>query len=103
MSDAPPCFIALFTPCRATFPGDGTPEEFAKVTEHFEQLKKDKEEGVLILAGRTQDDNPAGIYIFKADNMEAAQKRINEDAAIKSGVFMLQWIRPYAVALFHEP
>ena len=103
MPESPTCFIAMFTPCRETFPGDGTPEEFAKVSEHFEQLKKDKEDGVLILAGRTQDHNPAGIYIFKAENQEAAEKRIKEDAAIKSGVFVLQWVRPYAVALFSAP
>jgi uncharacterized protein YciI len=96
-------FIAMFTPCRDTFPGDGTEEEFAKVNEHFEQLKQDQENGILILAGRTQDDNPAGIYIFKAENLEAAKKRINEDAAITSGVFIRQWVRPYAVALFREP
>jgi len=96
-------FIAMFTPCRETFPGDGTPEEFAKVTEHFEQLKKDQENGILILAGRTQDENPMGIYIFKAENLEAAEKRINEDSAIKAGVFVLQSVRPYVAALFREP
>lgn len=97
------CFIAMFTPCRETFPGDGTPEEFAKVTEHFEQLKKDQEDGVLILAGRTQDYNPIGIYIFKAENLAAAEKRIKEDAAIKGGVFILKSVRPYSVALFSAP
>jgi uncharacterized protein YciI len=97
------CFIAFFTPCRETFPGDGTEEEFAKVSEHFQQLKRDQEDGVLILAGRTQDDNPTGVYIFKAASQEAAEKRIREDAAIKSGVFVLQCVRPYAVALFSAP
>ena len=96
-------FIAMFTPCRETFPGDGTEEEFAKVNEHFQQLKRDEEAGTLILAGRTQDENPAGIYIFKAENQEAAERRIKEDAAIASGVFILQWVRPYAVALFKAP
>lgn len=103
MPDELKCFIAMFTPCRETFPGDGTPEEFAKVSEHFEQLKQDQENGTLILAGRTQDDNPAGLYIFKAENQGAAEKRIKEDAAIASGVFVLQWVRPYAVALFRAP
>jgi uncharacterized protein YciI len=103
MPDAPKCFIAMFTPCRETFPGDGTEAEFAKVTEHFQELKKDQENGVLILAGRTQDENPAGIYIFKAESLEAAERRIKDDAAIKSGVFVLQSLRPYAVALFREP
>ncbi|MEA2552759.1 MAG: uncharacterized protein QOJ65_935 [Fimbriimonadaceae bacterium] len=103
MPDASQCFIAMFTPARETFPGDGTPEEFARVNEHFEQLKKDQENGVLIVAGRTQDYNPAGIYIFKAESQEAAETRIREDAAIKSGVFVLQWVRPYAVALFRAP
>ena len=93
----------MFSPCRETFPSDGTPEEFAKVNEHFEQLKKDQEDGVLILAGRTQDHNPMGIYIFKAENQAAAEKRIKEDAAIASGVFLLQSVRPYAVALYSEP
>jgi uncharacterized protein YciI len=96
-------FIALFTPCRPTFPGDGTPDEFARVAEHFEELKRDQELGTLILAGRTMDENPAGIYIFKAENMDSARLRIEQDAAIKSGVFVLQWVRPYSVALFSPP
>ena len=96
-------FIALFTPCRPTFPGDGTPEELARVAEHFDELNRDQARGALILAGRTMDENPAGIYIFKAANMDEAVVRIREDAAIKAGVFVLQWVRPYAVALFSPP
>lgn len=96
-------FIALFTPCRPTFPGDGTPEEYAAVAAHFEELKRDQEKGILIVAGRTMDENPAGIYIFKAPNLDAARSRIEEDAAIKAGVFVLQWVRPYSVALFAAP
>ena len=95
--------MAMFTPCRETFPGDGTPEEFAKVNEHFAQLKEDQENGILIIAGRTQDLNPAGFYIFKAKDQEAAEKRIKQDSAIAAGVFILQWVRPYAVALYREP
>jgi len=103
MHETPNCFIAMFSPCRETFPGDATPEEIAHVQEHFEQLKKDQAEGRLVLAGRTQDNNPLGIYIFKAQNLESAERRIKEDAAIKAGVFVLQSVRPYAVALFSAP
>lgn len=99
MADELQTFIAMFTPSRETFPGDATPEESAKVGEHFEQLKKDQENGILILAGRTMDYNPAGLYVFRAANLEAATERILEDAAIKSGVFKLTWVRPYSVAL----
>ncbi len=99
MPDEPKYFIAMFTPSRDTFPGDATPEEIAKVMEHFEELKVDHAAGNLILAGRTQDFNPVGICVFKAHSQQAAEARMAEDAAIKANVFKLHWVRPYSIAL----
>jgi uncharacterized protein YciI len=99
MHDEPTYFIAMFSPSRETFPGDAKPQEIAEVNKHFEELKVDHAAGNLILAGRTLDHNPVGICVFKAESQQAAEERMAEDAAIKSGIFKLIWIRPYSVAL----
>lgn len=101
---APPThyFIAMFTPARKTFLQDGTPEENAKVGEHYMQLVEDRKNGLLVLAGRTLEDFPMGFYVYKADDLDSAISRIKEDAAIKAGVFELQWVKPYGLALIRD-
>lgn len=99
MPGEPKYFIAQFSPTRETFPGDAKPEEIADVNKHFEELKADQAAGKLVLAGRTLDHNPVGIYVFEAESQEAAEARMAEDAAIKAGVFKLHWVRPYSIAL----
>jgi uncharacterized protein YciI len=91
-------FIYFINPSRPTFPGDATPEELAIVGEHFQFLVDLKDAGKLILAGRTQDDQPVGITIFEAENEAEAQEITDSDPAVKAGIFIAT-LRPYAVAV----
>lgn len=79
-------YIIKYKPPRPTFVDDATDEESMHIENHFEYLKKLLAEKVLILAGRT-DDAHLGIAIIKVDNMEKAQKIMDNDPAVKSGVF----------------
>jgi len=77
-----------------------TPEEDAIVDEHFEYLKDLLAQGVLILAGRTLNSDPAGfgIVIFKAGSLPEAFRIMGKDPAVKKGV-MVAKLFPYRVAL----
>jgi len=91
-------FICFISPCRPTFPGDATEAELAKVGEHFEYLVRLRDEGTLILAGRTQDESPVGLSIFEAENREQAEAIVANDPAVKAGVFV-PTLRAYKVAV----
>jgi uncharacterized protein len=66
-----------------------TDEEERLVGEHFEYLCDLAEEGVVLLAGRTQNSDPSGfgIVIFQADSMDEARAVMQADPAVKYGVF----------------
>ena len=72
------------------------------VGQHFQRLVKMKEEGIVLLAGRTsyEVNNPdmMGLVIFYADNDEAALKIMMEDPAVKNHI-MLAKVHPYGVAV----
>ena len=90
-------YIMFLAPKRETFPADGTPEELEIVDRHFEYLKGALAEGQLILAGRCQD-GPPGIVVFEAEDTKAAQSLVENDPAVKAGIFHTD-LRPYRVAL----
>ena len=73
------------------------------VGEHFNQLLKLKENGSLLLAGKTSgnDEDTLGVVIFKADNMEEASKIMQNDPAIKKGI-MTGKLQEYNVALLNK-
>ncbi len=77
-----------------------TPEEAAAIAEHFNYLKELTAKGVLILAGRTQnnDETTFGIVIFRAASEEAARAIMNADPSIAKGV-QKATLFPYRVAL----
>jgi uncharacterized protein YciI len=91
-------YIYFVHPSRSSFPGDGTPEEFAVISEHFEYLKAMLALGELILVGRTMDVPPVGIAIFEAADDEAARLVLDRDPAVANGIFRGE-VRPYKVAL----
>jgi uncharacterized protein YciI len=93
---------------RTTLPNDRrpselTPAELEIVGAHFAQLKQLTDEGVVILVGRTQNDDPMtfGIAIFEADSDEDAAKLMASDPAIANGV-MLGDLFPFKIALQRE-
>ncbi|MBZ0305189.1 MAG: YciI family protein [Anaerolineae bacterium] len=80
-----------------------TPEEEAIVAQHFDYLKNLVEQGVVILAGRTQttDVSSFGIIIFQAESDEAARAIMHDDPAVKNRVMRAE-LYPYRIAL-HAP
>jgi len=79
-----------------------TADEEALVGAHLRYLTELRDRGVLILAGRTQDDNPFGIVIFESDEERDARQIVAGDPAVAAGVFAMT-LHPYAVAVAREP
>jgi uncharacterized protein YciI len=68
--------------------GTPTSEEDAAIHQHADYLKELTRTGVVILAGRTSNDDETtfGIVIFRAASEEAATKIMNRDPAVNAGV-----------------
>ena len=84
-------------------PANWTEFENNLVTEHFNRLKQGVEEGYVILAGKTtnEDKSGFGIVIFEAENENAAKLYVNGDPAVKAGI-MTATLFPYRVALIKK-
>jgi len=80
-----------------------TPQEEQIVSQHFAYLKNLTEQGVVILVGRTQNNDlrTFGIAIFNADSDEDARRIIESDPAVRHGVMRAE-LFPYRVALIAE-
>jgi uncharacterized protein len=78
-------------------------EEAALVSKHFAYLQELAKVGSVMLAGRTQNDDPSsfGIVIFRAESEAAALKIFHDDPAVAGGVFKGE-LFPFKVALAAE-
>jgi uncharacterized protein YciI len=81
--------------------GSMSPQEEEVVEEHFTYLKRNLEEGHLILAGSCLD-GAFGVAIFEAVSPEEAQQFMHDDPAIKNGL-MTGEIHPFRVSLMKLP
>lgn len=93
-------YLIQYRPPRATFIEDATEAETNAVGEHFEYLKALLEQGTLILAGRT-DDASVGLFIFEAENDEAAETIRKNDPAVQAGVFSAE-VKLFRLALIRK-
>src|SRR5690348_461067 len=77
-----------------------TDQEMVIVGQHFNYLKDLTERGVVVLVGRTQnnDETTFGIAIFRALDDEAAREIMNNDPAVRNNV-MTATLYPYRIAL----
>jgi uncharacterized protein YciI len=94
-------YLYKIQPVRLGMVSEGpTPEEAAIVARHFAYLKGLAEQGVVILAGRTQnaDESTFGIVIFRASSETAARDVMNNDPAVKNGVMRAE-LYPYRIAV----
>lgn len=80
-----------------------TTEEELAVERHFERLERLLEEGVLVMAGRTQtmDEKTFGIVIIETGTREEAQALMESDPAVAEGVMTAE-LFPYKVALMRK-
>lgn len=70
----------------------------SKPASFFEHTPGLLADGRLILAGRTQEENPIGLVIFEAETEEEARAIMEGDPAVQAGV-MTATLHPYRVAL----
>ena len=99
-----PEYLYRIQPTRLGMLTDGpTPEEAARVSEHFAYLKGLVDEGLVILAGRTltADEDSFGIVIYRAEDESAARRIMEDDPAVRAGV-MRATLFPYRIALMAE-
>ncbi len=78
-----------------------TDKENSIVQHHFEVLQNLQEEGKLLLAGRTLNNDPMGIVILEVDTEEEAVELMNNDPAVKEGIMEAE-LFPYRVALYKK-
>ena len=74
----------------------------AIVGEHFQRLLKKKEEGIVVLAGRTQvemnDPNLMGLVVFYAKDDKEALQFMMDDPAVKNNIMRVK-VLPYGIAI----
>lgn len=79
-----------------------TKDDQAVAGQHFQRLVKMKDEGIIILAGRTQlplnDTEMKGLVIFYAKDDKEALQIMEDDPAVKAKI-MLAKVYPYSVAV----
>jgi uncharacterized protein YciI len=95
-------WIYRIVPTRPEMVAAATEEEKAVVEEHFGYLQALKSAGILILAGRTQENvGTWGITIFEAPDELSARAVMETDPAVVAGV-MSATLYPYAVAVSRD-
>jgi uncharacterized protein YciI len=77
-------------------PTDG---EALILSDHFNYLRSLTEQGVVLVFGRTQNNDAStyGITIFRAESEDTARSIMNNDPAVKNGIMRAE-LFPYKVA-----
>lgn len=80
-----------------------TEKESAVAEEHFNYLKELNSKGVIILAGRTLNDDESsfGMVIFHAESEAAARRIMEGDPGVRKGIFRAD-LFPFRVALMES-
>ena len=97
-------WLYFLKPARLEMLTDGpTPEEAEIVSRHFAHLQDLTQKGVMILMGRTlnNDESTFGICIFEAEDESAARMIMEADPAVRAGV-MRAVLYPYKIALMRS-
>jgi len=97
-------YLYRIQPSRPEMLSDGpTEEETEIVSRHFVYLNDLASQGIVLLAGRTQTTTPDsfGIIIFTAESDDEAWEIIENDPAVKAGVFYAD-LYPYKIAVLSE-
>ena len=97
-------YLYTIKPTRREMLSEGpTAEESRAIEEHFSYLKVLTERRIVILAGRTLNDDETGfgIIIFEAQSEAAALEVMNNDPAVHKGVMKAR-LYPYRIALMRD-
>ncbi len=82
----------------ATDPGAWTAADGEVGSAHFERLQRATADGIVILAGRSQDGVGPAIVIFEADDEAAARRFMEDDPFVAHGLFRAS-LHPFKAAL----
>ncbi len=82
---------------RGVAPDELTKEEVARIGEHAAYLQRLTRDGVVLVAGPCTDFKGPGIVIFEAPDEEAARRIMEDDPAVKAGVFVAE-LHPMALS-----
>jgi len=96
-------YLYRIQPTRDGFLIESTPEEDAIINAHFHYLKDLAEQGIVLMAGCTLHTSASshGLVVFMADSEEHARAVVENDPAVKGGVFHAK-LFPFAVALVSD-
>ena len=97
-------FIYHFDPIRpelVTDPDAWTDEDNRIADAHFAYLQKATQDGIVLLAGRSQDGVGPAIVIFEAES-EAAAREFMENDPFVSGGLMRASLHPFRAACVRE-
>ncbi len=95
-----PQFLYRIQPARPGFLAAPTADETAHVGEHFRYLQDLTRRAVVLLAGRTLNEDPStfGIVLLEASSKAHAADIMRQDPAVRAGVFSAE-LFPYHIAL----
>jgi uncharacterized protein YciI len=93
-----PDWILFLHAPRERFADTMSDEEQRIMGAHFERLQRLYADGTMILVGPTLGEVNTGIAVFEAPDEEAAQRIVDEDPAVESGL-MRGELRPYKISL----
>ncbi|MEE8330187.1 MAG: YciI family protein [Acidimicrobiia bacterium] len=94
-------FLPGDRPDLATNPEAWTAADEQVGTDHFERLRQAAADGVVILAGRSQDGIGPAVVIFEAASQEEAQAFMAADPFLTSGLFRAS-LHPFRAAVMRE-
>lgn len=79
-------YLIRYNPPRKTFADDITDEEQRIIGDHFGYLQNLLAEKKLVIAGRT-DDAEVGIVVVTVDSETEARTIMQNDPAVREGIF----------------
>ena len=99
-----PTYIYKIQPVRPEMLAEGLTDDEARITaEHFAYLQDLKDQGALLLAGRTLGDDYSafGIAIFQARDDAHMRQLTLTDPGVAQKLFRAEW-HPFRVALLAD-
>lgn len=94
-------FLPGDRPELATDPEAWTLADEQVFSDHFARLRQAAADGVVILAGRSQDGIGPAVVIFEADSKEKARAFMESDPFLTSGLFRAS-LHPFRAAVMRE-
>lgn len=93
-------YLYRVRPARDGFLTSPAPHEVSAVEAHFRYLAELSRRGVVLLAGRTLNEDPSafGIVLFEAVSDVDARAIMQADPAVDTGTFVAE-LYPYRIAL----